>query len=253
MKLIIPNNIFATLFILAMDEAERPGIEVKEASLISSELNNNENCIGIIPSFDLITNQDFFVSRKFGIGFESTLSNSYLYFSGENDEISKILLKGDITTNEVILSKIVFKERYNLSPEISIDMNEGFEENNTYLIVGSDNWLDEQCMKGTSFCEQASELIELPYLNFVFASKNEQALKEFNSRFSNMGTKIVSGLSIHLDKIGMSTDINEFIKREIESVYFDLTVREEEGLRELLQIAYFHQIFDNIFDIKFVE
>ena len=253
MKLIIPNNIFATLFILSMEEEQRPEIEVKEASLISVELNNNENSIGLIPSFDLITNQDFYISRKFGIGFESALSNSYIYYSPENDKINKILLKGDITTNEVILSKIVFKERYNLSPDISIDMNEGFEENNTYLIVGSDNWSDEQFLSGTSFCEQASELIESPYLNFVFASKSEKAIKEFNSKFSNMGSAIQAGLSDNLKKIGLSNEINEFIKNEIESVYFDLTVREEEGLKQILQIAYFHQIFDDIFDIKFVE
>ncbi len=54
MKLIIPNKIFTTLFILSMNEESRPEIEVKEASLISAELNDNENYIGIIPSFDLI-------------------------------------------------------------------------------------------------------------------------------------------------------------------------------------------------------
>ncbi len=253
MKLIIPNNIFATLFILSIEDVKRPQIEVKEASLVSAELNNNEDAIGLIPSFDLITNKDFYVSRKFGIGFESGLSNSYLYYSAENDNVNKILLKGDITTNEVILSKIVFQERYNLSPEISIDMNEGFEENNTYLVVGSDNWMDQQYSSGTSFCEQASELIESPYINFVFASKNEKAIKEFNSMFDKMDAALLEGLSDNLNKIGLSNEINDFIKNEIESVYFDLTIREEKGLKDLLQLAYYYQIYDDIFDIKFVE
>jgi hypothetical protein len=253
MKLIIPNNIFTTLFLLSLDKESRPDVEVKEASLISAELNENPDYVGIIPSFDLITNQDFYVSSKFGIGFESALSNSYLYYSPENTNVDKILLRGDITTNEVILSKLIFQERYNLQPEISIDMNEGFERNNNYLVVGSDNWLDDQFLSGTSFCEQASELIESPYLNFVFASKSENAIKEFNAKYNNMTNEIVSGLSDNLDEIGLSTELNDFIKKEIESVYFDLTQEEIEGLKEILQLAYFHQIFDDLFEIKFVE
>lgn len=253
MKLIIPNNIFTTIFILSMDDKLRPEIEVKEASLVSAELNENEDYVGIIPSFDLITNQNFYVSSKFGIGFESALSNSYVYYSTENTNIDKLLLRGDITTNEVILSKFVFKERYNLSPEISIDMNEGFEANNNYLVVGNDNWSEEQYLSGSSFCEQVSDLVELPYLNFVIASKSEKAIKEFNAKFENMNKAILAGLSKNLMKIGLGEDLNGFITSELESVYFDLTAREIEGLKEIFQLAYFHQIFDDLFDIKFVE
>ena len=110
MKLIIPNNIFATLFILAMDEKSRPEVSVKEASLISTELNDNEASVGLVPSFDLINHREFYVSSKFGIGFEKAFSNSYIYYSKENEEINKVLLRGDITANEVILSKMVFQE-----------------------------------------------------------------------------------------------------------------------------------------------
>jgi len=252
MKLIIPNNIFSTLFILAMDEKLRPELEVKEASLISSELDNSETSVGLIPSFDLINNREFFISSKFGIGFESSLSNSYLYFAQGDNDISKILLRGDITTNEVILSKLVFQEQYNLFPEISIDMKEGFEQNSNYLIVGSDNWLNDQYLHGTSFCEQASELIEFPYLNFVFASKSEKAIKEFNAKHNDMKNNILSGLTDNLAKIGLSSEANNFIKSEIDSVYFDLTINELNGLKDLLQLAYFHQIFDDLFEIKVI-
>lgn len=253
MKLIIPNNIFTTLFILSLDEKTRPEIEVKEASLITAELNEHEDYVGIIPSFDLITNQHLFVSSKFGIGFESALSNSYVYYSPENDNIDQLLLRGDISTNEVILSKLVFKERYNLSPEISIDMNEGFERNNNYLVIGNDNWTEEQYLSGSSFCEQVSDLIELPYLNFVIASRSEKAIKNFNAKYNNLNKEIISKLSENLTKIGLSDELNGFITDELESIHFDLTVKETEGLKEILQLAYFHQIFDDIFDIKFIE
>lgn len=253
MKLIIPNNIFSTLFLLSMDEKDRPDVEIKEASLVSAELNENEDYVGLIPSFDLITNNDFYISSKFGIGFESGLSNSFLYYSKENTNIEKLLLKGDITTNEVILAKMVFKERYDLEPEISIDMNDGYEENNNYLVVGSDNWVEEQYLSGSSFCEQASELVEVPYLNFVFASKSESAIKEFNAKYDKMNLALIHNLDKNLEKIGLSYEFNSFVKKEIESVYFDLTEKEVDGLKELLQLAYFHKIFDDLFEVKFIE
>ncbi len=181
------------------------------------------------------------------------MSNSYVYYSPENDNIDQLLLRGDISTNEVILSKLVFKERYNLSPEISIDMNEGFERNNNYLVIGNDNWTEEQYLSGSSFCEQVSDLIELPYLNFVIASRSEKAIKNFNAKYNNLNKEIISKLSENLTKIGLSDELNGFITDELESIHFDLTVKETEGLKEILQLAYFHQIFDDIFDIKFIE
>ena len=131
-------------------------------------------------------------------------------------------------------------------------MNEGYERNYNYLVVGNDNWVDDQFLSGTSFCEQVSELIELPYLSFVFASKSEKAIKEFNAKYNDVTNKIISGLAVNLDKISLSSEVNSFIKKEIDSVYFDLTITELDGLKELLQLAYFHQIFDDLFDIKFV-
>ncbi len=79
------------------------------------------------------------------------------------------------------------------------------------------------------------------------------AIKEFNSKFDNMNKAILLKLSSTLDKIGLSTELNNFITSEIESVFFDLSIKEIDGLKEILQLAYFHQIFDDIIDIKFVE
>jgi hypothetical protein len=59
-------------------------------------------------------------------------------------------------------------------------------------------------------------------------------------------------LEPNLQKIDLSDEVNNFILKEIPSVYFDFTEAETEGLKELLQLAYYHQIFDDIFNIKFV-
>jgi len=253
MKLIIPNNIFATLFLLSIYEKKRPEVTVKESSLIVSELDSNDNSIGLIPSFDLIDNRELYVSSKLGLAFEGLLSNTYTYYLDSSSEIDKVLLRGDMSKNEVILSKIIFKERYNIAPEFSLDTNQKINEQNNYLISGSENWNSNLYKKGISFSEQTSDILNLPYVNFLFASNNENLLKDFNKQFENITQSIITSLEANLKKIGLSTEVNNFISKEIPSVYFDFTEIELEGLKELLQLAYYHQIFDDIFDINLVQ
>jgi len=253
MKLIIPNNIFATLFVLSLGENKRLEIEVKEASLITNELKSDETAIGLIPSLDLINNNHLFVSGRMGVGFEGLLSNAYVHYSSGNDEIDSVLLKGDISTNEVILSKIIFKEIYHIQPEFSIDMSEHLVDQNSYLVVGSENWLNGNYQKGTSFSEQVSELIEYPYINFIFASQSESVIKKFNSKYEHVTADILTKLEENLIKIGLSTEVNEFIKDSINSTYFNFLESENQALSELLKLAYYHQIYDDIFDVKFVQ
>ena len=50
MKIIIPQNIFTTIFALALPDSEKGKIVVKESSLIVKELEANKDSIGIIPS-----------------------------------------------------------------------------------------------------------------------------------------------------------------------------------------------------------
>ncbi|MCB9210848.1 MAG: hypothetical protein H6609_15895 [Ignavibacteriales bacterium] len=252
MKLVIPNNIFATLFVLSIDKNIFSEIIVKESSLISTEINNNENVIGLMPSFDLINNRDFFISSKLGLGFEGLISNTYIYYNENQEDISKLLLRGDISTNEVILSKILFQERYNIKPEIILDSKSKFSRDNNYILVGSENWTEDKFKVGTSFSEQLTDLMEFPYINFVFASQNENIVREFNSKFNQVLQLIINNLDEKLSKINFSNKFNDFLKENISAVYFDFTHIELEGLKELIQLAYFHQILDDIFDIKIV-
>jgi len=252
MKFIIPNNIFATLFLLSINEDKRPEVVVKESSLIASEFATSENDVGLIPSLDLIDNKDLFVSSKFGLAFEGLLSNSYIYYLNTDSEIDEILLRGDVSKNEVIFSKIFFRERYNLDPEIILDSGDNRIEKNNYLLTGNENWHDNLYEKGISFSEQTADILNLPYVNFIVASKSENSIKNFNNQIENLTKSVVSNLDDNLSKIGLANEINAFIKKELPSVYFEFTPNEIESLRELLQLAYYHQIFDDIFDIKLV-
>ena len=107
-----------------MEDKFKKNIIVKDSSLLTQELNFDEDAVALIPSLDLINQRDLKVSSKLGISFEGLLSNSYVYFNHTNDEISKIMLRGDISSNDVIMSKIIFQERYHIKPEIILDTEE---------------------------------------------------------------------------------------------------------------------------------
>lgn len=98
------------------------------------ELLKDQETLAFIPSLDLINHKDLYVSSKFCIGFESYISNSYLYFASAANEFEKVLLKGDVSANEVLLSKIIFKEIYNIQPEIELDVYEKFNDAKNYLV-----------------------------------------------------------------------------------------------------------------------
>lgn len=252
MRQIFPNNIFSTLFILSIDEENKKGIEIKDSSLIIEEISADQNAIGLIPSLDLINHRDLFVSKKLGVSLNGLLSNSYVYFNSENAEINKLNLQGDISTNEVILSKIIFQERYNTVPEITLDSNEKLSDAKNYLISGNNNWKDNIFRKGTSFSEQVADMIEFPYVNFIFASQEKSIIEEFNSRFEKVGKKILSNAEENLNKIGLDESVNEFIIKNLDGVKFDFTEYDNTAFSEILKLAYYHQILDDLFDIKFV-
>ncbi len=220
--------------------------------MLLNNLNDSNDNIALIPSMDLLKNTDLFVSKKLGLGYDGFLTNSYLYFSTKNENIDKLFLKGDVSKNEVILSKIILKERYSIEPEILLDTNENQEADNNYLITGNFNWQKSLYKKGISFDEQIADLLEYPYLNFIFVSHNKELLEEFNNKFYKLNEKINSNLDVILEKIDLSSSLNDYIKQQISSIFYSLTENEIEGLQELFKLAYYHQIIDNIFDIKFV-
>jgi len=114
MNIIIPQNIFSTLFALTLPDNQKEKIIIKESSLIVKELEKNKDSVGIIPSFDLLRNPELFVSKKFAISFDGFLSNSYLYFKPEQTTLDKILLHGDISSNDLVLSKFFFQNNTEL-------------------------------------------------------------------------------------------------------------------------------------------
>jgi hypothetical protein len=237
---------------LSIPENKRPELVLKESSLITNELLMSKNSIAIIPSVDLINHRDLFVSSKIAFGFFSELSNTYLYYSNTESKIKKLSLKGDISSNEVILSKILFQEIYNINPEIELDTKENFNIKKNYLIIGNLNWDSDRYKSGISFSEQIADFFEAYYINFLLAANEEKTLSEFHNRHPDLVKTIKNNFASVIEKVSFSDELSEFLIANQDSIEFDFNKMNQESYVEMIKVLYYHQIIEDIFDVKFV-
>ena len=120
MKIFFPDNIFSRLLVVVIDKEESKEFLFEPSSILSKKLNDNPHSAALIPTLELITNKNLFVSESVGISFEDPVSNSFIYYESGLKEIVKLKLAGDISSMEVILSKIIFKVLYDSDIEIAI-------------------------------------------------------------------------------------------------------------------------------------
>lgn len=253
MKLITAKNIFTSLLRASLPDELKLNIDLKESSLISSELEKDEDTIGIIPSCDLIKHQELFVSRKIALSFDGVLSNAYFYFTSNQNSFTDLYLNGDVTANEIILSKILFKERYSSDIQLHLETTGTFDrDNRNYLVVGEKNFNENQFSTGLSFSDELSTMIFLPYVNFVIASKTKANIERFNNLISDIDDELEQNLENYLNQVKVNESAKKFITENFNSVYYEMTESEIEGLTELLQLPYFHGIYDDLFELKLV-
>ncbi len=250
MKISIPQNIFARLLVNSLPAFERFEVEPAQSAMIVQAVEKGESELGIIPAFDLLQHSELFVSNKIGISFDGPLSNSYLYFKPSQRNIDKLFLTGDVSTNEIILSKIILLEKFgvNISPQLTAEIKEFDKEN--YLVVGNENFQDMLLEKGVSFSEIIAEYIDYPYVNFVLVSKNKMLLEEISNFEKKVDETIEDNLAEYLSGLDLSQNAKNFITENFDSVYFEITGNEITGLSELLRLAYYHGIVKEITEIN---
>ena len=221
------------------------------SSLIAKQISEDKNSIGLIPTLDLILNKDLFVSSAIGISFDALLSNAYIHFKEEQQTINELFLKGDVTSNEVILSRILFKEFYDVDVKTTLLNQEIDEYDENILIVGDENFEKELFLNGLSFAEEIIELISAPYVNFVVAGTSEEVVKEFNSKYINFFKK---GHSDKFDNLfpSLSQTSLDFISVNIQHIVFDFDEQDLESISSLLQIPYYYGLIKDIIEVKFV-
>ena len=252
MKLVLPSNIFTDLLTNSLEPAQKKEIIFNPSSLITSEIKKYENCAGLIPTLDLLKNTDLYVSKKYGIAFEGNLCNSYIYFKPGVKNVEEFSLFGDVSSLEVILSKILFKEIYNADIKIEILTHEKKLQDKNQVIIGNKNFEDERCFSGISFSEEVIESLSLPFVNYVFASRDKNVLEELNDKLKNIGSKIYKNAERFDFGKNMTKKTKEYIKKNISSLIIDLELNDIEGINQLLRLPYYHGIVNDIVEVKFV-
>lgn len=249
-KLFVPGNFFSKLFLNELKPAEDVEVNISPASLIARNLSEYENSLGLIPTLDLLTSKELYISSRIGVSFNALLSNAYLYFSEEQDSIKEIALAGDVTSNEIILSKVLFRELYdlNVTPKL---LTQDLDESDNLILVGDRNYQDEIFLKGLSFSEEIIELLNAPYINFVLAGYSEDALKSFVNKYEN---SFIRGHEEDLSGLltGFTQLSKDFINVNIQHIVFDFENQDLEGIKNILQMPYYYGIIKEMIEIKFV-
>lgn len=250
-KFYLPRNIFSDILLSEIEDKSSIEAGFIPSALIVKKLNEESNAVGLIPTMDIITNKDIFISSDIGVSFNALLSNSYIHFKEEQQTIDELLLKGDATSNEVILSKILFKEFYDVEIKTTLLSRELTDFNDNILIIGDENYQKELFLNGLSFAEEIIELISAPYVNFVLASTSDSVLKNFNLRYKDNFTR---GHADNFDVLfpDFPQTSLDFLSVNIQHLVFDFEEQDREGIMQLLQMPYYHGMIKDIIDVKFV-
>jgi len=250
-KFYLPKNIFSHILISELEDKSEIDFQFVPSPLIVKNLINEKEAIGLIPTLDLITNKDLFVSSEIGISFDALLSNAYIHFKEEQETIDELFLRGDVTSNEVILSKLLFKEFYDVEIKTTLLSREVTDFKNNILIIGDENYDKELFLNGLSFAEEIIELINAPYVNFVLAGNSEEVLKNFNSKYKSSFAKGHADNYENLFPALPQTSL-DFLSVNIQHLVFDFEDQDREGINQLLQMPYYHGMIKDFIDVKFV-
>jgi hypothetical protein len=250
-KFYFPNNVFARLIACHLPEGMKQDVSFISSSVISKELASDKEAVGLIPVMDIINHQDLQVSAKTGISFESQLCNSYIYFNKGQREIKDVYLAGDISSQEVILSKIIFKEQYDSAVEIHLLSDNKLSDKNL-ILAGDRNFNDNMFANGISFAEEMIENLNLPYVNYVFASMKKENIELFHEAMTGMDELIDSGMEEYKFDNSITGLSADYIKTNISSLIVNFDQQDLEGLEQLVRLPYFYGIIKDILEIKFV-
>ena len=252
MIIYFPQNIFTDLIKNALPEKLSIRIKFQPSSLITSEILKDPNSIGLIPTLDLIRHNDLFVSKNFGISFEESMCNSYLYYSSERKDFEDLYIIGDISSNEAVGAKLILKELYGLELKINllIDYTKAIGKN--ILSVGDINFENDKYINGISFAEEITEVLSLPYVNFVLASLNQKSIEDFHKSIGNVQTNIYNNVETDNFSANLSDNARQMFKENISSFICNLDGQDIEGINQLLRLPFFHEIISDIIDVRYV-
>jgi hypothetical protein len=252
MSIILPNNVFTRVLSSCLIEKFKSEVAFFPSSQITQNIIKVKSSIGLIPVLDLLSHKDLFVSSKLGMSFEGALCNSYLYYLKGQKSVEVLTLYGDISSQEAVLSKILFKEIYGSDIKIEVAAHLDEPEERNLLIVGDENFVGERFKKGISFSESMIETLSLPFVNYVFASNDKKVLDSFIKKISRIDSLVYNKVEKgNFDK-KISHASEEYIRSNISSLILKFDDQDIEGINQILRLPYFHGIISDIVEVKYV-
>ena len=249
MKILFPENIFTSVIALFLPEKLRNNLSFQSASSISAALDIEKNTVGLIPAVDILNHRELLISQKYGISFEGSLCNTYIYFS-ENRSVKSLNIAGDVSSSEVILSRILFKELYNLEVEVGLSSSLKRESNNL-IIAGQKNFYDDRLFGGISFSEEMIEMLSLPYINFVLASHDNESIKNLEPRLLEKIPYVYDTFNKLGQYFSFSDKTLTYIRQNVSSLVLELGNQDIEALNQIILLPYFHGVVKEIIEPKY--
>ncbi len=252
MKIYLPHNIFTTIFATFLKQ-QKISFEFQPSALLTSAFRKDQGSCALIPVMDLLKHDELFVSSRYGLSFDGPISNSYIYYKKEKqDTLERIRLFGDISSQEAVLTNIMFKELYDaeVKMEIAREFTKLGDEN--YLLAGDINFSHSKMLEGFSFAEEIMEITELPYVNYILAAEDNELLERANKMLTGAGDFLKENTESFNFAPGWEPEMKDKILENAVNFIFDFDESDIEGVKSQLRMAFFYGISEEIVEPKFV-
>ncbi len=249
MNLLLPENIFTSVIALTLPENIRQNLKFHPASSLSASLEKDKTAAALIPALDVVSHRDLFISRKYGISFEGSLCNTYIYFA-EDRSLNSLNVAGDVSSSEVILSRLLFKELYKSDIQVALSASLKRDINNI-VVSGKQNFYEDRLFEGISFSEEMIELLSLPYVNFVLASADEKLVKELEPLLLEKTGDVYEMFDNLEQYFSFSEKMLNYIKQNISSLVLEFDEQDIEAFTQLIMLPYYHGMTKDIIEAKF--
>ncbi len=251
LRLGIPNTIFAEMFVSVFPK-EFFAVSKHGNHVLLELLTLGEIDLALIPSLEIIGTDNLFVSEKFGIAFDGPVSDDYIYFPKDEKNLAKVGLTGNVSMNEIVLSKVIFRENYNLEIEQKVLSTLKDVEDTTLISSGDINLANDNYTHGESFSELVAEFIDAPYLKFALVSTVKENIEFVNNQIAAVEEQLEIISKSVLNKAGFSRKTVDFITGNFNSVYFEITEIEKNGYEDLRKIPFYYGLVEEVKEIAFV-
>lgn len=255
MKILHPDNFFLNnLFALQ----KLGDISVKSpAMLLSKLLSSSDASAAFLPIMDLVTHHDFFISKKYCLGFDGQLSDSFIYFKKDEEDFDHFDLSGNISTTESLLLKFLMKENYEKDIQLQIidpnklaDVLRGNDFN--ILVAGDENFKSDKFLTGLSFADEIVETFDIPYINYLLASKSEEDLRAAEKLFEGAEENYFSAFEQKKWENPFSANFENYLQKNYSRLILELTPDDIDAAMHLIRMPYYHGMVEDLNEIKFI-